>query len=245
MKRFTSKLLTGISVTLIASSILAGCSKQNAASKVKAPEGWHLVWNDEFNGKEIDLTKWDFQLGTGSQYGLEGWGNNELQYYRKENASVKDGNLVLEARKEDFGGCAYTSARLRTVKDDGTELFTKTYGRIEARIKMPTGNGIWPAFWLLINPARCNVARCADTVDWDKPQRWSICPAQMPYSWLCSCSGNCTFGSFSQLRMSRRTGCARAFIISSRSMDMAGARCLETLYRDEANLKSLYPDMPI
>ena len=149
MKRFTSKLLTGISVTLIASSILAGCSKQNAASKVKAPEGWHLVWNDEFNGKEIDLTKWDFQLGTGSQYGLEGWGNNELQYYRKENASVKDGNLVLEARKEDFGGCAYTSARLRTVKDDGTELFTKTYGRIEARIKMPTGNGIWPAFWLL------------------------------------------------------------------------------------------------
>ncbi|MCR4631175.1 MAG: family 16 glycosylhydrolase [Treponema sp.] len=149
MKRFTSKLLTGISVTLIASSILAGCSKQNAASKVKAPEGWHLVWNDEFNGKEIDLTKWDFQLGTGSQYGLEGWGNNELQYYRKENASVKDGNLILEARKEDFGGCAYTSARLRTVKDDGTELFTKTYGRIEARIKMPTGNGIWPAFWLL------------------------------------------------------------------------------------------------
>ena len=149
MKRFTSKLLTGISVTLIASSILAGCSKQNAASKVKAPEGWHLVWNDEFNGKEIDLTKWDFQLGTGSQYGLEGWGNNELQYYRKENASVKDGNLVLEARKEDFGGCAYTSARLHTVKDDGTELFTKTYGRIEARIKMPTGNGIWPAFWLL------------------------------------------------------------------------------------------------
>ena len=151
MKRFTSKLLTGISVTLIATSFfasLASCSKQTSA-KIKAPEGWHLVWNDEFNGKEIDLTKWDFQLGTGSQYGLEGWGNNELQYYRKENASVKDGNLVLEARKEDFGGCAYTSARLRTVKDDGTELFTKTYGRIEARIKMPTGNGIWPAFWLL------------------------------------------------------------------------------------------------
>ena len=124
-----------------------GCSKAGAADK--APEGWHLVWNDEFNGKQIDTTKWDFQLGTGSQYGLEGWGNNELQYYRKENAFIKDGNLVLEARKEDFGGRAYTSARLRTVKDDGTELFTKTYGRIEARIKMPAGNGLWPAFWLL------------------------------------------------------------------------------------------------
>ena len=134
-------LLTGFSFTL------AGCSKNKATGS--APKGWHLVWNDEFNGKEIDLTKWDFQTGTGSQYGLEGWGNNELQYYRKENASVKDGNLVLEARKEVFGGCAYTSARLRTVKDDGTDLFTKTYGRIEARIKMPSGNGIWPAFWLL------------------------------------------------------------------------------------------------
>ena len=153
MKTLKAKLLTGISATLITASLgasLISCSKQdNKKAVAQAPEGWHLVWNDEFNGKSIDLTKWDFQLGTGSQYGLEGWGNNELQYYRKENASVKDGNLVLEARKEDFGGRAYTSARLRTVKDDGTELFTKTYGRIEARIKMPTGNGIWPAFWLL------------------------------------------------------------------------------------------------
>ena len=113
---------------------LNGCNKNAGANsaKVQAPAGWHLVWNDEFNGKEVDTTKWDFQLGTGSQYGLEGWGNNELQYYRKENASVKDGNLVLEARKENYEGMAYTSARLRTVKDDGTELFTKTYGRIEA-----------------------------------------------------------------------------------------------------------------
>ena len=130
---------------------LNGCSKKagSQAAKDQAPAGWHLVWNDEFNGKEVDTSRWDFQLGTGSQYGLEGWGNNELQYYRKENASVKDGNLVLEARKENYEGMAYTSARLRTVKDDGTELFTKTYGRIEARIKMPKGNGIWPAFWLL------------------------------------------------------------------------------------------------
>ena len=128
---------------------LTGCNKSNSAKKIQSPEGWNLVWNDEFNGNKIDTTKWDFQTGTGSQYGLEGWGNNELQYYRKENASVKNGNLILEARKENYNGCVYTSARLRTVKDDGTELFTKTYGRIEARIKMPSGNGLWPAFWLL------------------------------------------------------------------------------------------------
>ena len=144
LKLTFGSLLTSV-LTL---AVLTGCTK-SANKKIEAPQGWHLVWNDEFDGKEIDTNKWDFQLGTGSQYGLQGWGNNELQYYRKENAFVKNGNLVLEARKENYEGCAYTSARLRTVKDDGTELFTKTYGRIEARIKMPTGNGIWPAFWLL------------------------------------------------------------------------------------------------
>ena len=143
----TSAIIAAITLLTIVS--LNSCSKQGSNVKDSAPAGWHLVWNDEFNGKEIDTTKWDFQLGTGSQYGLEGWGNNELQYYRKENAFVKDGNLILEARKENYEGCNYTSARLRTVKDDGTELFTKTYGRIEAKIKMPKGNGIWPAFWLL------------------------------------------------------------------------------------------------
>ena len=140
-------ILLSTVTAMLAMALLVNCQK--SSKSVEAPEGWHLVWNDEFNGKEIDTTKWDFQLGTGSQYGLEGWGNNELQYYRKENAFVKDGNLVLEARKENYEGMAYTSARLRTVKDDGTELFTKTYGRIEARIKMPAGNGLWPAFWLL------------------------------------------------------------------------------------------------
>ena len=152
MKRyeFAFKLTFGsLAAAVLTLVLLIGCTKFSAKDKIEAPKGWHLVWNDEFNGKEIDSSKWDFQLGTGSQYGLEGWGNNELQYYRKENAFVKDGKLVLEARKEDYQGMAYTSARLRTVKDDGTELFTKTYGRIEAKIKMPTGNGIWPAFWLL------------------------------------------------------------------------------------------------
>lgn len=135
-------------ITILTIVSLNSCN-QHKNKGSESPHGWHLVWNDEFSGTKIDTSKWDFQLGTGSQYGLQGWGNNELQYYRKENAFIKDGKLVLEARKENYEGCAYTSARLRTVKDDSTELFTKTYGRIEARIKMPAGNGIWPAFWLL------------------------------------------------------------------------------------------------
>ena len=109
-------------------------------NRSELPQGWHLVWSDEFDGKKIDETKWDFQTGTGTEYGLVDWGNNELQYYEKENAYVKNGNLVIEARKQNFKGYKYTSARLRTVKDDGTQLFAKTYGRIEAKIKMPTGN---------------------------------------------------------------------------------------------------------
>ncbi|WP_197971925.1 RICIN domain-containing protein [Treponema zioleckii] len=113
------------------------------------PSGWHLVWSDEFSGNSIDSSKWAIQTGTGSQYGIDDWGNHELQYYRNENAYITDGKLVLEAKKENYGGKRYTSARLRTVKDDGTWLFAKTFGRIEARIQLPEGSGIWPAFWML------------------------------------------------------------------------------------------------
>ena len=126
MKKQATFILGAI---LMAAVFLSSCNKAGSNKKAEAPEGWHLVWNDEFNGNKIDSTKWDFQTGTGSQYGLDGWGNNELQYYRKENASVKNGNLILEARKENSSGMAYTSARLRTVKNDGTQLFTKNYGR--------------------------------------------------------------------------------------------------------------------
>lgn len=117
--------------------------------KVPEKEGWTLVWNDEFNGKKLDTTKWDFQIGTGSQYGLNGWGNDEAQYYTPENVSVEDGYLVIEAKKEDKEGMKYTSGRIRTMTQDGKPLFTTTYGRIEANMSLPKGNGVWPAFWLL------------------------------------------------------------------------------------------------
>lgn len=103
-------------------------------------EDWNLVWQDEFNGKNIDESKWNFVQGGG------GYGNNELQNYtnRKENARQENGNLVIEARKENFGGNEYTSAKLTTQnKGDWT------YGRYEIRAKLPKGQGIWPAIWMM------------------------------------------------------------------------------------------------
>jgi beta-glucanase (GH16 family) len=117
---------------------------------------WKLAWSDEFDGKEIDRTRWDYDIGNGfynydaSQW-VSGWGNDELQYYTREpdNASVKDGMLHIRALKESLHGCGYTSARLRTRKRDGSPLFNQKYGRFEFRAKLPTGKGIWPALWML------------------------------------------------------------------------------------------------
>lgn len=108
---------------------------------------WQLVWSDEFNGTSLDRVTWEPQTGTGTAYGLPaGWGNNELQFYTDlpANLSVSGGNLRIVARQQFFGGSTYTSARIRTLNS-----FATKYGRIEARIKIPSGQGIWPAFWML------------------------------------------------------------------------------------------------
>jgi beta-glucanase (GH16 family) len=104
---------------------------------------WELVWEDDFDGTQLDLSKWEAQIGDGCP-SLCGWGNNELQYYRSQNATVSGGFLTITAKAEIFGGKAYTSARLRT-RDKGDW----TRGRFEMRAKMPIGQGIWPAFWML------------------------------------------------------------------------------------------------
>lgn len=99
---------------------------------------WQLVWDDEFT--DSVGSSWNFATGNGTS----GWGNNELEYYLADNASVEDGNLVITAKKESTGGYSYTSARMNTL---GNQSFK--YGKIEARIKLPTGTGLWPAFWML------------------------------------------------------------------------------------------------
>lgn len=105
-----------------------------------ARDGWELVWQDEFDGAQIDSANWTFDIG-GS-----GWGNQERQFYtdRPENARIEDGYLVIEAREERYISRPYTSARLKT-----QGLQSWQYGRVEARIQIPTGQGIWPAFWML------------------------------------------------------------------------------------------------
>ena len=120
------------------------------------PEGWKQVWADEFEGKEIDRAKWDFDIGNGffdydANQWIKGWGNDELQYYtrERENASVRKGMLHIRAVKESLHGCGFTSARLKTRKRDGSPLFNQTYGRFEFRAKLPTGQGVWPALWML------------------------------------------------------------------------------------------------
>lgn len=103
-----------------------------------------LIWSDEFNSKQLDEGNWNMLLGHGSQN--DGWGNNELQNYTSENISFQKGNLVITARKVADGKKRgdYTSSRI-TTKNKHSFL----YGRIEARMKLATGKGIWPAFWML------------------------------------------------------------------------------------------------
>ncbi|MCL2424885.1 MAG: family 16 glycosylhydrolase [Oscillospiraceae bacterium] len=122
---------------------------------------WTLTWSDEFDGDDLDETRWHVQTGTGAQYGIVGWGNAELQYYRRQNVSVRDGNLVIRGQREDapIAGRNFTSARIRTggerasgVHDpfnDEFEGFSQAYGRFEASIALPDIEGMWPAFWML------------------------------------------------------------------------------------------------
>jgi beta-glucanase (GH16 family) len=123
------------------------CAIAQAGPQSTTP-AWKLVWSDEFNGPNgsaVDASKWVSETGGG------GWGNDELEYYtsRLENASQQDGNLVIKVLQEKYIGPGdatrnYTSARLKTLGK-----FSQAYGRFEARIKIPRGQGIWPAFWML------------------------------------------------------------------------------------------------
>lgn len=101
-------------------------------------DGLTLVWQDEFNGPTINEADWTFETGG------HGWGNEELQYYKKENAAIQDGHLVITAKQESFSGSSYTSTRMIT-RDKQSFM----YGRIDIRALLPKGQGIWPALWML------------------------------------------------------------------------------------------------
>jgi beta-glucanase (GH16 family) len=114
-------------------------------------DGWALVWHDEFEGPEINADVWTHEIGG------HGWGNGENQYYTDDpdNAFIEDGMLVIQALERNYLGKPFTSARLTT-----QGKLTQQYGRIEARIQIPTGKGIWPAFWML--------GENYDTVGWPR-----------------------------------------------------------------------------
>ncbi len=105
-------------------------------------EGWNIVWQDEFDGIELNRNNWIFDIGD------HGWGNEEWQTYtdKPENVRIEDGMLVIEARIDPTlsSGRPYSSARIKT-----QGLHSWQYGRIEARMKLPYGQGIWPAFWMI------------------------------------------------------------------------------------------------
>lgn len=144
--RLIGLAFAGAFVLVVACAMAA---EQKAAPAAPASRsGWTLTWSDEFDGPDgsgPDPAKWVMETG-GS-----GWGNNELEYYtsRRQNVHLEKGDLVIEAIKEKFTGPGgverpYTSARLKT-----EARFSQRYGRFEARIRVPSGQGVWPAFWLL------------------------------------------------------------------------------------------------
>jgi beta-glucanase (GH16 family) len=134
-------ILSGLLISACGSNPQANTSTAADISEAaSSPEGWELVWADEFDSETLNKVNWIIETGGG------GWGNSEWQFYtdRPENLRLEDGLLIIEAREEDYLGNDYTSARIKT-----QSLQTWTYGRIEARIKLPSGQGIWPAFWML------------------------------------------------------------------------------------------------
>ncbi|MFY0607208.1 MAG: glycoside hydrolase family 16 protein [Cyclobacteriaceae bacterium] len=137
---------------LIWIALLTSCSEDKMEAQeetIEVPDGYTLIWQDEFDETSIDATKWTYETGDGTDYGLPaGWGNNERQIYTTlpENSGVEMDEdmsvLAITAKSDGNGG--YTSAKLTT-----NDLFSLRYGRVDVRAKMPQGQGIWPAIWML------------------------------------------------------------------------------------------------
>jgi len=144
---------SGLLSLLLLTAAVSSCTKENKADQAPklsandkttgavsaAAKSYQLVWSDEFDGTSLNTSKWGYENGN---LGV----NNEKQYYQTQNVAVSNGNLVITARKESVGGQPYTSGRINS-----NGKFSTTYGRIEANIKLPGVQGLWPAFWMLGN----------------------------------------------------------------------------------------------
>lgn len=141
--------------TIIYSALFAAVIPTAASAQAieGAPDGYKLVWEDDFNGTALNENNWNIEVsGTGG-------GNQELQYYRKENVSVADGNLVLTARRENYSGKSFTSGRINS-----NQKAAFKHGIMQARIKFPkTADGLWPAYWMMGNDInRYGWPRCGE-----------------------------------------------------------------------------------
>ncbi len=135
-----TKALLFISFLLVTVLVISSCATDDTQTVATFTE---LVWQDEFDTEGTpNPANWGYDIGTG----VNGWGNNELQYYtnRTENITVQNGILIISAKEESFEGSNYTSAKILT-----KGKLEQAYGRFEARIRLPSGKGMWPAFWML------------------------------------------------------------------------------------------------
>ena len=135
-------LVATLTFTLGMSAIVMADTPSNIDYK-----NMHIVWSDEFSGNTLNENYWEYQTGDGSQYGIPGWGNNEKQWYRAQNVTVGDGMLSITAKNENIAGKKYTSGRIRTWDGDNNKAKVSIgKGYVEARMKIPSAKGIWPAF---------------------------------------------------------------------------------------------------
>ncbi|RXJ02579.1 beta-glucanase [Anaerobacillus alkaliphilus] len=146
-------LKRSINILLVFLLILSNFSMVvNAEGTSGVNEDWTLVWEDNFEGDQLNLDKWTIDTGNGFYDGetfIPGWGNEELQYYHEDNVRVEDGKLILEGLKKSHtdprqGTFNYTSGKVHT-----QGKFSQKYGRFEARMSLPEGQGYWPAFWMM------------------------------------------------------------------------------------------------
>jgi beta-glucanase (GH16 family) len=134
-----------ISLILVACIAILSCKKNETKPTATSTEtaeynpgtGWNLAWSDEFDGTTLNTSNW---YVTDAKSNV----NSELEYYSPQNVSVADGNLVLTAKRESYGGASFTSGKV-----DSYNKYTFKYGKVVAKMKLPEGLGMWPAFWML------------------------------------------------------------------------------------------------